>query len=240
MRDPVSAHRALLQDIRRLVDAITPGQVADAFVASLTFRRLAERSALGSYAVARVLPDHEFSPRSGTYAAICNVCRWSQMPKKEEEEPIEILVKERERFGGVRHDYPLYIHTDLTLFQQLPTRHPTEADWSLLRQILETPARLEPNCKAEDLQRALIGVIRSNRNERFAMLIILAIAGILKPRDYPTYFEEFVRQRPLPPQRFADWGYPTIWWRAADGYSTPALRFWFPRLLERLSANGLS
>jgi hypothetical protein len=158
------------------------------------------------------------------------------MPKEEEEEPIEILVRERDRFGGVRHDDPLYIHTDLTLFEQLTTRLPTAADWDVLQQILETPARLEPTCKAEDLQRALIGVIRSNRNERFALLIILSTAGILKPRDYPTYFEEFVRRRPLPPQRFADWGYPTIWWRAADGYSTPAVRFWFPHLLERLSA----
>lgn len=144
--------------------------------------------------------------------------------------------RERERFGGVRHDNPLYIHTDLTLFQQLPTRIPTAADWSVLRQILETPARLEPKCKAEDLQRALIGVIRSNRNERFAMLIILSIAGILKPRDYRTFFEGFALERPLPPQRFADWGYPTIWWRAGDGYSTPAVRFWFPDLLKGLSA----
>jgi hypothetical protein len=160
------------------------------------------------------------------------------MPAETEDEPVENLIHERERYGGVRHDDPVYVHTDLALFQQSEPLVPTAADWNALQRILEAPARLDPQCKAEDLQRALQRVIPSNRNERCAMIVILSTAGILKPRGYPTYFDEFVLHRPLPPQRFADWGYPTIWWRASDGVNEAALDFWFPEMRERLSRTG--
>jgi hypothetical protein len=41
---------------------LSPAEVGEAFLASLTSRRLDLRSALGSYAVARLLPEHSLTP----------------------------------------------------------------------------------------------------------------------------------------------------------------------------------
>jgi hypothetical protein len=234
-RNPARDHAADVQQIRALVDIISPGAIGRAFTASLTSRRLAYRSALGSYAVARVLPDHLLEPREGSHATICQACGWAQMPSPAEDEPTEHLAKERDKYGGVRHADPKYILFDLTAFQDLHTLEPTAADWRCLDLILRTPQLLEPDAKPADFERALKGVFPSNKNERTDLLQILSYAGILEPSAHPTFFEQYVPpdHRALPPYRFADWGYPAIWWRAHDGVREDAVEFWFPEVSGR-------
>jgi hypothetical protein len=43
------------------------------------------------------------------------------------------------------------------------------------------------------------------------------------------FFDEYVTldASDLPAQRFADWGYPAIWWRARHGVRSDAVDFWF-------------
>jgi len=103
--DAGSNHADIVRQIRQLALAIEPASVAHAFVASITSRKLEYRSALGSYAFARVLPEHPLVELPGCYATICRDCGWSQMPKGEEE-PIEHLARERVKYGGVRHLSP--------------------------------------------------------------------------------------------------------------------------------------
>jgi hypothetical protein len=64
------------------------------------------------------------------------------------------------------------------------------------------------------------------------LIRLLAYAGVLEAPGHPSFFDDYVRPaaRDLPPQRFADWGYPTIWWRAAHGVRADAIAFWFPQL----------
>lgn len=65
----------------------------------------------------------------------------------------------------------------------------------------------------------------------------LSLAGVFKPAKYPTFFDGYVPpdERVLPPVRFPDWFYPTIWWRAQDGVDARAVKFWFPELeLDRV------
>jgi hypothetical protein len=224
-----AAHTQMIAHIRSLADLISPDQVAYAFAASLSSRQLEMRSALGSYAVARVMPDHPLETVAGTYATICKICGWSRMPDGREE-PIENLARERRRFGGVRHQDPTYIQFDLQEFLEGGPSTPTDDDWTRLRKILRTPVLLAPSAKAADLERALKDVVRSNKSERTVLIQILAIAGILEAEGHPSFFDEFVAapERDLPPQRFADWGYPTIWWRAHHGIRSDAVAFWFP------------
>jgi hypothetical protein len=234
-RNPVRDHADDIQQIRALADAIAPADLGRAFTASLTSRRLPYRSALGSSAVARVLPDHALVAREGAYATICQTCGWSQMPSPAEDVPTEHLAREREKYGGVRHTDPQYILFDLTSFRELETLEPTAADWRCLDLILWTPRLLDSGAKPADYERALKGVFPSNKNERTVLIQILSYAGVLEPADHPTFFDEYVppHHRALPPYRFADWGYPAIWWRAQDGIREDAVGFWFPEVSER-------
>jgi hypothetical protein len=151
-----------------------------------------------------------------------------------EEEPLDTLRRERTSFGGVRHLNPVYALLDLEAFLTLPPLRPSKQDWRCLDLILRSPTLLAPDAKAADLERALKGALKSNRNERTVLIQILVYAGVLTPRGYPTFFDGFVppERRLLPPQRFADWGYPSIWWRAGHGVRADAINFWFARHSE--------
>ena len=109
---------------------------------------------------------------------------------------------------------------------------PTAADWKALDLTLRTPALLAPEAKAADLERALKTVLPSNKDERAILIRILGYAGVLEAPGHPSFFDGFVPgpARYLPRQRFADWGYPIIWWRAGHGVRRDAAAFWFPEL----------
>ena len=222
------AHRNTVARLRHLANSIPPRDVGAAFVASLSSRKLEYRSALGSYALARVIPAHNLEPERGAYATVCAACGWAQMPPGEEE-PLDILRSERATFGGIRHLDPDYALLDLEEFVTLPSLPPSPKDWRCLDLILRSPGLLAADAKAADLARSLKGIVRANQNERTVLIRILVYAGVLTPQGYPTFFDGFVppQRRVLPPQRFADWGYPTIWWRAGHGVRADAIAFWF-------------
>jgi hypothetical protein len=233
--DYAQSHARAIARLRALADAIEPEEVGSAFVASLGSRRLEYRSALGSYAVARVIPDHPLDEDPEAYACICRFCGWSQMPPGENE-PVEHMLVERRMYGGVRHQAPAYAALDLALFREMEPLQPTPEDWRRLGLILRTPSLLADDAKPADLQRALQGVIPSNKDERRVLIQILACAGVLESQAHPGFFDSFVpvRAREMPPHHFLDWGYPAIWWRASDGIRLDAVAYWFPQIVDRL------
>jgi hypothetical protein len=231
-------HTEDIHQLRMLADTIPLTTVSRAFVASLGSRRLSGRSALGSYAFARVLPAHDLRPREGTFATICVDCGWSEMPKSRESYDAETqqhYADERSRFGGVRHDQPQYAPYDLGAFVADDcVTTPTVDDWRTLALILHTPERLKPDAKPSDLERALKSLFPSNKNERGMLIRILAYAGIFEDPGHPGYLNSYVPpvKREMPPYRFLDWGYPAIWWRARFGVREDAVQFWFPDVCE--------
>ena len=72
MFDPsVSTHEKAVTKAINTAELIDPRDIAHAFVASLTSRRLEYRSALGSFAFARLLPYHEPVEYRGDLCGIC-------------------------------------------------------------------------------------------------------------------------------------------------------------------------
>jgi hypothetical protein len=67
-------HDGWVHAARTAVRACTTAEVGEAFLASLTGRRLDLRSALGSYAAARFLPDHSITvPPNRHHCAVCGL-----------------------------------------------------------------------------------------------------------------------------------------------------------------------
>jgi hypothetical protein len=219
--------------LRLLVDIISPDEVGRAFAASLGSRDLAARSALGSYAIHRWLPDHALAPLDGTFATICRVCGWSRMPASHEaldRETAANWTSSRRALGGVVHYAPGYALYDLTEFRAAPAPLPDDSDWQRLRLILRTPTVLAPDGRAADLERALKSVFPSNKNERTVAIKILGYAGVFSTPGHASFFDRFLmnEEQELPHQRFVDWGYPMVWWRAKDGIREEAVVQWFP------------
>jgi hypothetical protein len=210
-----SFQEAMLEDIR------------NAFLASLSTRRLELRSALGSYAVARHLPVHALKGDGFR----CTICGLFDHPYRRYD--LSILNFERYKWGGVRHDHPEYVAFDLAQFAKLDRARPTQRDFDIMRQIVETARRCEPKARPRDLEKRLATVLTSNKAEREILIQILGYCGILQSSHHPGYFREFVNHadRTFPLER-TYWTYPVIWWRGADGINQEALEYYFPELVE--------
>ncbi len=228
MFDPVGlTHDRAVRWVLDVRAKVQPGEVADAFLASLTTRRLDLRSALGSYAVIRHFPDHEHGGATGP----CGVCGESD-PCDADETDLNILNFERFKWGGVRHDSPVYAAFDLERFASTERPKPTREDIVIMGAILDAIGGVGPETTAPQLQGKLGGLFKSNKAEREAILNILGYCGILRTPGHPGYWDQFVPHdnRELPSHRFVDMTYPACWWRGRDGLDRNALHRVFPML----------
>ncbi|MCP4314530.1 MAG: hypothetical protein GY789_00460 [Hyphomicrobiales bacterium] len=229
------AHDPLVNNLVRMRESVSPRDVGDAFLASLTTRRLDLRSALGSYAVAANFPPHTMNsgPRSEmpSGAVRCQICGAYEFPIPKEED-LNVLNFERHKWGGVRHDQPLYAWFDLSEFLKTTQLDPTEEDRNILRKILQTASRMPSNARPTDLATALSPDLKSNQAERRTLVEILSLSGILQPRGHGGYFGEFTPlfDREHATEHRNDWGYPARWWRGSDGINATAVAAYFPEL----------
>jgi hypothetical protein len=202
--------------------------VVNAFLASLSSRRLELRSALGSYAVARHLQPHRFVISIHGYCILCG-----ELPQNLWDR--SVLSFERYKWGGARHTNIRYIAFDLEQFDREPVVSPTDNDLDSFRRVLAICNQMPPKSRVNDLERALQGIFSSNKDERRACIEILGYCGVLDPAQHKGFFYRFVpwTDRPIPPSGRNDWSFPASWWRGSDGVNDIALSFYFSFVLGR-------
>lgn len=220
-------HDSMVAALREQVQSVAPREVGAAFVASLSGRRLDWRSALGSYAYARLLPEHSFEPWRGTTGSHrCGICgvgqaatsvglnRWSAI---------------RLSSGGWPHNSAEYAWFDLTQFRRYGASPPTQEDWEIFRAILRVIREVPGGQRASHLEKALVKVFPSNQDERRTLIEILAIAGVIESPGFPGYFKSFVRDdfSNHVAVRHSDWVYPACRWKASGRVNELAVAFWF-------------
>lgn len=222
------SHSRVIRWLEKSFQATDLRNVTNAFLASLTTRRLELRSALGSYAIARNFPRHRFQTKPEWWC--CIVCGDYSTPS--ELTDLNVLNFERHKWGGVRHDHPDYIAFDLEQFSKLAPIKPKHEDVQIMRQILEIIERSEAEARPRDIERQLASIFPSNKAEREVLITILAYCGILQPTDQPGFYEGFVPyyERTIPPANKIDWSYPICWWRGADRINREAYEFYFPQV----------
>jgi hypothetical protein len=211
-------HADVIERLIRARDALDRPTVARAFVASLGNRRLDLRSALGSYAVFRHLQPHDES--AGKICGGCGLWEASSEP-----EDLNVLNFERFKWGGVRHDQPLYAMLDLELFLKEEVPRPTKQDVEVLRAIFAALREAPAGTTGAQAHRVLPKSFKANKAERDVMIAILGFCSILATDEYPGYAETFVS--PSSTRRFNEMSYPACCWRAADGLSAKAISDYF-------------
>jgi hypothetical protein len=223
----VLSHADIVDRAHAAVRDVDRRPIADAFVVSLSSRRLDLRSALGSFAVLQHFPRHRDLQQRGP----CPVCgAYNRTAKRED---LNVLNFERLKWGGVRHDQPLYASVDLQLFRRIPPVVPSLSDVRVLKGILQAIDRAPPKTPAASLEKHFAKAFKSNKPERDIVVGILGLCGILGTPAHPGYQQGFVPSsaRELPPRRFVDMLYPACWWRRSDGICQQALAYWFGHLL---------
>ncbi|HJQ05637.1 MAG TPA: hypothetical protein VJ872_09350 [Nocardioides sp.] len=199
--------------------------VGAAFLSSLESRRLDLRSALGSYAIARHLPAHEFTPTNDGHR--CRVCGLHPTDQQD----LNILSFERFKWGGVRRDDVAYLAFDLDQFAGAPRVPATEAGLAAGREIATTLRSAAPSETATKVA-ARLRSFASNKAERETVVDILGVCGVLRNPAHPGYRQSFVswEDRPLPDNHHVERAYPTCWWRGSDGIDDAALEEFLPQL----------
>jgi hypothetical protein len=227
MFEPIKIeHSQILSRIGAALSKLESRAVADAFLASLSSRRLDFRSVLGSYAVFRHLPPHNpTGVRRG-----CDLCGldWSI-----DLVDLNILNFERLKWGGVRHLNPVYAAMDLELFLRAAPPSPTSQDIRIFRDILSIVESAPGHVTSGGLQKCLAGTLRSNKAERDVLVGILGFCGILEATDHPGFSRAFipVGERSLPHRRFIDMPYPACWWTRDQGINLEAVDEYFGHML---------
>jgi hypothetical protein len=224
MFDPVQTdHDPMIDWVFRVREQITQTRVVHAFISSLSTRRLDLRSAISSYAFLRFFPEAEvhFDEPGRT----CRVCGY-RLPD------LNLFNFYRFQYGGLEFDSPAFAAFDLERLLEQPEHIPTVQDREILKAILDTARNLPVTAKLADLIKALAPIIKSNNNERRSLLGVLGITGVLQPKGYPSYLNEFIplHARVGGPGRSNDWGYPIGLWKASDGVNETAVRYWFGEL----------
>jgi hypothetical protein len=236
MFDPVTVtHDDIVARLLTIRNRVSIEQVTDAFLASLSTRRLELRSALGSFSFAAAFPNHRLCdhargplPSGRLHCRLCGLYGHSTA----EQEDLNVLSFERWKWGGVRHVNPLYCWFDLTNFEKADLAAPTQEDYSILARIVEIASGLSPKAKPNELEKRISKVIKSNGSERRVLIEILGYCGVLKPAGRCGFLQAFTSDelRDRPPDHTNDWNYPVIWWRGADGIDRDALNRLFPKI----------
>jgi len=218
------SHDDIVKDAVKIVRKIDRRAVADAFVVSLTSRRLDLRSALGSYAVLQHLSRHTAGKSRGE----CAVCGVYFGPA--ETEDLNVLNFERLKWGGVRHDQLLYAGFDLKLFAKLPRVVPESADVKIFQDVVQAIEAVPPKTRSGSLQKHLAACFKSSKPERDKVIEILGFCGVLETEAHRGFLSHFVpvEERETPDVEMA---YPACWWRRSDGINREAIAFWFGHLL---------
>lgn len=229
MFDPIEvAHDDAVERAIEIRSKIPPEMVGDAFLASLSAKRMDWRSPLGSLSAILHLPPHTFAVSRNPMTRTCAVCgAFCPFGKRD----INVLNFERLKWGGVRHRQPLYAALDLEWFCSLAAPKPVERDFDALRRVIDRISQLAPADRPPQAEVKIRGLFPSNLSQRRTVLDILGIAGVLIPKHLPTFWGEYpVFAQEKQPPRKNDWRYPVLWWTGSDGVNYDALEFWFPRL----------
>ena len=223
MFDPIeSSHEELVNRLIGEVARCDRTNVANAFLASLSSRRLDWRSALGSYALFRHMCLH--TPATGERR--CSHCG---MYLTKDLVDLNILNFERFKWGGVRHSHVEYALLDIELFNRQEVPKPTEEDLGIFRELIHSCRSVSEEVTASVLHKHLPCSLKGNKAEKDVLIAILGITGILGTAEHPGFTEGFIpaSSRALPNRRFVDMSYPACWWNGKDGVDETALTHFF-------------
>ena len=227
MFDPVRMdHQDTVDTLSWIIKQIDRHSVADAFLASLSTRRLDWRSPLGSYTVFQHLPIHAPVHSEGR----CDICG---LYPNEDQEDLNVLNFERFKWGGVRHDQVSYALFDLKLFFNGNVPKPTSDDLRIFRGIIAAITSVPPYVTSAGLHECFAKVVRSNKAERDVIIKILGFCGILGTPEHPGFADSFVpvSERTLPSRRFVDMSYPACWWQGSVGVNQARINDFFGHVL---------
>lgn len=151
----------------------------------------------------------------------CYVCDGNHIASHQayENEDLNVLNFERIKWGGIRLNHIVYNLLDLELLGKEEDVEVRGEDIAIFHHVLETINSSEPTDAARQLEKRLKDVLPSSKNERDALIEILATAGIL------------AASKDRPGRGGKNDFFAIVNWRGDDGYSEQAVHDYFSQWL---------
>ncbi|MDR2109631.1 MAG: hypothetical protein LBP28_09290, partial [Coriobacteriales bacterium] len=227
-------HDECINEILEIIEKISMEKVSQAFLSSLSNKRLDWRSSIASYFIAKQLTKHTYSKEVSGHgynengeinytSYTCGICRDLKYGiignEKYIDNDLNVLNFERIKWGGVCHGDLLYTLFDLRMFCTEEISEPTDEDIKIFKNILETIEKSKPDDYPGTLEKRLSACIKSTKNERKMLIEIMACIEILQPGSYD-------RQN----RGKNDWKYIEFW-RGEDKYNKNIVNKYFGKYL---------
>lgn len=220
-------HDDMITSIRNAVAAIEIQDVVNAFVYSLSTRKLEYRSFLSSYCIARVLPEHSFTKGAFPNENICAVCGLQQ---HKTEEPVEFNAIHYFKFNdGCCFTGVIEVLFDMEQFSKFPKVKPVDEDYRILGELKKIIETAQPKDRIPQLKKSISKIIKSNDEERLGLADMLGVIGVLHDDKHFGYADNYVSytEREERPVRFDDAAYPAGWWQGKFGVDEQKWNYWF-------------
>jgi hypothetical protein len=202
MFDPLTISKSeLISKLDNTIQNISKKKITDAFLCSLTNKRLDLRSGLGSYENGkRLLTEKNINDYYLGYG---------------ENRDLNVLNFERIKWGGVRHHSGLYNYLDLSLLEKENVPLPTKNDIEILKSILKVIDNSEHGEPPSKLRDRIKEVYKASKSELSVLMEILGCADIIKPLRF---------DRKVPGKH--DWTF-VLHWRGEDKYDKQKVKEYF-------------
>lgn len=197
----------LILKLKKLLKDLKIETVVDAFLCSLTNKRLDWRSGIASYINVKLVLSEKRIPSSGNNYVYNN-------------EDINVLNFERIKWAGVRHSDLLYNYLDLSILNKENIPNPTEADKKMFLNILRCINNSEAREYPSKLRDRLKSVFPSSKDQRHTLIDILGCCEILQPMNF---------DRPVSSRH--DWSFVECW-RGEDKYNKENLEMIFGKKFD--------
>jgi hypothetical protein len=220
------SHNAAFERTKAAVQKIDRQDVINAFLFSLSTRRLEYRSAIASYCIGKTTPLHDFTPSASPNELICAICGQHTYVF---DEPVDFNPINYFRHGSGVSTEAVDVLFDLEHFYDLPAVKPTAEDYKILNDIKRTIESAKATDHPVQLKKSLAKIIKSNEDERLHLLDILGAIGILHDDTHFGYADEYApySKREERNTRFDDFDYPVRWWQGKHGLDHDKWSFWF-------------
>lgn len=233
----ILSHDEIINWVIKDMKSVALVDVSNAFLASLSTRRLDWRAALAGYAWGlRVRPHQIIKPPAGWYTPeseyfSCALCCCSNM---ETEYDLSHANYARFKHGGLRGTWQELVDPAFYLAQFAKDEKviPTKEDYKIFSDIIGAISALPKNARARDIEKAIAKLFKSSVDEREVLIETLGYCSILESPEHKGYLGEFTpRYDRNPPARphTNDWRYPVSWWRGEYGINKEALDYFFPQ-----------
>ena len=191
------SHDQCVSEIVKIVNNMPTEKSLNAFLSSLSNRRLDWRSGIASYCQAKKLSEHKYSKVvvervSGRPIYGCGTClreiHSGWVEEKYIDEDLNSLNFERIKWGGLVHGRLIYILLDLRLLDAEIITEPTSEDIKIFRCIIDILDQNKTGNYHGRLEQKLQGILESNKDERQVLLDIMGHIEILVPKKWDVEY----------------------------------------------------